>query len=100
MIGAETGGGTGGQRERRSLSDPGAAQLGAELRLGPAPGTEESSGHLSGVPRTSSAGLRDPLAAEKGMATRFSVLYWRIPWTEEPGRLQSRGLQSQTRLSD
>ena len=55
---------------------------------------------MSGVPRTSSAGLSDPLAAEKGMATRFSVLYWRIPWTEEPGGLQSRGLQSQTRLSD
>ena len=29
----------------------------------------------------------DPL--EKGMATRSSILAWRIPWTEEPGRLQS-----------
>ena len=26
---------------------------------------------------------------EKGMATHFSVLAWRIPWTEEPSRLQS-----------
>ena len=30
---------------------------------------------------------------EKGMATQFSTLAWRIPWTEEPGRLQSMGLQ-------
>ena len=36
-------------------------------------------------------GWEDPL--EKGMATRFSVLAWRIPWTEEPGRLQSMGSQ-------
>ena len=33
--------------------------------------------------------LEDPL--EKGMATHSSVLAWRIPWTEEPGRLQSWG---------
>ena len=32
----------------------------------------------------------DPL--EKGMATYSSILAWRIPWTEEPGRLQSMGL--------
>ena len=31
-------------------------------------------------------GQEDPL--EKGMATHFSILAWRIPWTEEPGRLQ------------
>ena len=30
---------------------------------------------------------------EEGMATRSSILVWRIPWTEEPGRLQSIGLQ-------
>jgi len=30
---------------------------------------------------------------EKGMATHSSILVWRIPWTEEPGRLQSMGLQ-------
>ena len=34
-----------------------------------------------------SLGQEDPL--EKGMATHSSVLAWRIPWTEEPGRLQS-----------
>ena len=33
----------------------------------------------------------DPL--EKGMATHSSILPWRIPWTEEPGRLQSVGSQ-------
>ena len=30
---------------------------------------------------------------EKGMATLFSILAWRIPWTEKPGRLQSIGLK-------
>ena len=30
---------------------------------------------------------------EKGMATHSSILAWRIPWTEEPGGLQSIGLQ-------
>ena len=30
---------------------------------------------------------------EKEMATHSSILVWRIPWTEEPGRLQSMGLQ-------
>ena len=30
---------------------------------------------------------------EKGIETHFSVLAWRIPWTEEPGGLQSMGLQ-------
>ena len=46
-----------------------------------------------------SLGWEDPL--EKGMATHSSILAWRIPWTEEPGRLQSMGSQkSQTQLSD
>ena len=34
------------------------------------------------------------------MATHSGALVWRIPWTEEPGGLQSMGLQSQTQLSD
>ena len=38
-----------------------------------------------------SQGQEDPL--KKGMATHTSVLAWRIPWTEEPGRLQSMGSQ-------
>ena len=36
-------------------------------------------------------GDEDPL--EKGMATHSSILAWRIPWTEEPGGLQSLGSQ-------
>ena len=36
-------------------------------------------------------GQEDPL--EKGIATYSSILVWRNPWTEEPGRLQSLGLQ-------
>ena len=40
----------------------------------------------------------DPL--EKEMVTHFSILAWKIPWTEKHGRLQSTGLQSRTRLSD
>ena len=38
-----------------------------------------------------SLGWEDPL--EKEMATHSSILAWKIPWTEEPGRLQSIGLQ-------
>ena len=46
-----------------------------------------------------SLGREDPL--EKEMAPHSSILAWRIPWTEEPGGLQSVGSQkSQTRLSD
>ena len=36
------------------------------------------------------SGWEDPL--QEGMATHFSVLAWRIPWTEESSRLQSIGL--------
>ena len=35
-----------------------------------------------------SLGWEDPL--QKGMATHSGILAWRIPWTEEPGKLQSR----------
>ena len=41
--------------------------------------------------RVQSLGHEYPL--EKWMATHSSILPWRIPWTEEPGRLQSMGLQ-------
>ena len=43
-----------------------------------------------------SLGQEDPL--EEGMATHSSILAWRIPWTEEPGRLQSIESQGWTRL--
>ena len=46
-----------------------------------------------------SLGWKDPL--EKGMATHSSILAWEIPWTEDPGGLQSMGVtKSQTRLSN
>ena len=36
-------------------------------------------------------GQEDPL--EKGMATQSRILVWRLPWTKEPGRLESKGSQ-------
>ena len=45
-----------------------------------------------------SPGWEDPL--EEDMATHSSILAWRIPWTEEPGGLQSMGSQSRTQLSN
>ena len=44
--------------------------------------------------RVQSLGREDPL--EKEMATQSSINAWKIPWTEEPGRLQSTGSQSVT----
>ena len=51
--------------------------------------SEESTynmGDLGSIPRLGRS-------LEKGMATHSSILAWRIPWTEEPGRLQSTGSQ-------
>ena len=45
-----------------------------------------------------SLGREDPL--QKGMATHSSILAWRIPWKEEPGRRQSIRWQSQAQLSN
>ena len=50
---------------------------------------------MGSIPEERGAG-GDPL--EESRATHFSILAWRIPWTEEPDRLQSTGLQSQTQL--
>ena len=49
--------------------------------------------HLPAMQETwvQSLGQEDPL--EKEMATHSSILTWEIPWAEEPGRLQSPGLQ-------
>ena len=49
--------------------------------------------NLPGIRETQvlSLGREDPL--EKGMATHSSILAWRVPWTEEPGGLQSTGSQ-------
>ena len=56
--------------------------------------------HLPGMRETQvwSLNLEDPL--EKEMTTHSRTLVWRIPKREEPGRLQSMGLQSRTQLSD
>ena len=48
--------------------------------------------------RVQSLGREDPL--EEEMATHFSILTWRNPWTEEPGKLQSMGSQESEKLSD
>ena len=45
-----------------------------------------SAGELGSIPGSENS-------LEKGMATHSSILPWRFPWTEEPGRLQSMGLQ-------
>ena len=58
-------------------------------RLPGCPGSKESACNIGD--QVSIPGLQDPL--EKEMATHSSILAWRIPWTEEPGRLQSMGLQ-------
>ena len=52
--------------------------------------------HLLIMPDTQvqSLGWEDPL--EKEMATHSSTLAWKIPWMEEPGRIQSLRLQSLT----
>ena len=44
-----------------------------------------------------SLGWEDPL--EEGMATYLIILAWKIPWTEEPGGLQSTGSDTTKRLS-
>ena len=48
--------------------------------------------------RVISLGREDAL--EKEMATNSSIPACKIPWTEEPGRLESMGLQSRTRVSN
>ena len=55
---------------------------------------------LSAMQETQVQSLDQEDSLEKGMATHSSILAWEMPWTEEPGRLQSMGLQSQTQLSD
>jgi len=45
----------------------------------------------TGEIRVQSLGREDPL--EEEMATHSSIIAWRIPWTDEPGRLQSMGSQ-------
>ena len=56
----------------------------------------EESAWIAGDP-VRSLGWEDPL--EKKMATHTSILAWRIPWTEEPGRLQFIGSQRSAHLN-
>ena len=49
--------------------------------------------NLPAMQETQVQSLGQEESLEKGMATHSSILDWRIPWTEEPGRLQSMGLQ-------
>ena len=60
--------------------------LSVELRDSDGKESACNAGDLGSIP-----GWEDPL--EKGMATHSSILAWRIPQTEEPGRLQSMGSQ-------
>ena len=55
------------------------------------PGDSASEEYAMQQTQVQSLGWEDPL--EKGMVTHSSILAWRIPWTEEPGGLQSTGLQ-------
>ena len=48
------------------------------------------------VTRVRSLGQGDPL--EEGTATHSSILAWRVPWTEEPDRLQSTGISQRVAL--
>ena len=56
--------------------------------------------HPSAMRGTQVRSLRREDLLEKEMATHSSILAWKIPWMEEPGRLQSMGSQSRTQLSD
>ena len=57
------------------------------------PGNAGDAGDLGSIPSQ-----EDSL--EEEMATHSRILARKIPWAEDPGRLQSMGLQSRTRLSD
>ena len=53
------------------------------------------------MPETRVLSLGQEVPLEKEMVTHSSILAWKIPWAEEPGRLQSMGVaKSRTRLSD
>ena len=60
------------------------------LSLGFSGGSDGKESVIMQETQLQSLDREDPL--EKGMATRSSILAWRIPWTEEPSRLQSMEL--------
>ena len=61
------------------------------IPLGFLHGSDDKESACSAGDRVQSLSWEDPL--EKGMAADSSILAWRIPWTEEPGALQSMGSQ-------
>ena len=56
--------------------------------------------NLPAVQETQVRSLGQEVPLEKEMATCSSILAWRIPWTEEPGKLQSMGSQELDTLSN
>ena len=65
--------------------------FGSNCYLGFPGGSDVKNLSLMWETRVRSLGWEDPL--EEGMATHSSILAWRIPWAEAPGRLQSTGSQ-------
>ena len=49
--------------------------------------------NLLAMPETQVRSLNSEDHLEKGMATHSNILAWRVPWTEDPGRLQFMGWQ-------
>ena len=75
------------------VEDSGETQICLMARLKPRLSGEESARqYRRHETRVRSLGREDPL--EEGMATHSRIPAWRIPWTEEPGGLQSMGLQT------
>ena len=56
--------------------------------------------NLPAMPKTRVQSLGQEDALEEEIAAHSSILAWRIPWTEESGRLQSMGSKSRIRLND
>ena len=71
------------------LSTQGGVRLGEEEAL-----AAQRVKNLPTVQETWVQSLGQEDSLEKGMATHSSILAWTVPWTEEPGGLQSMGLQS------
>ena len=66
-------------------------ELGRVLKEGFSGGSDVKNPPAMQETQVRSLGWEDPL--EEEMATHSSILAWRIPWAEAPGRLQSMGLQ-------
>ena len=97
-----------GTVEPGGLSSLGSHRVGHDWSDLAAAGTPLKMGFSSGsvvkklLANAGEAGLIPELGRSlgEGIATHSSILVWNIPWTEEPGGLQSMGSQSQTWLSD